>query len=140
MIVRVDANSPVPPYEQLREQIAGMVVSGTLPAGRQLPPIRQLAADLALAPGTVARAYRELEAAGLVVSRGRRGTRVSDQPRSPYPAAEVDRLLAEAARRFAAVVRQLDVPPETALAAARVAMDGIDVSPGDVAPDPTVER
>lgn len=58
--------SPVPPYEQLREQIAGLIATGLLQAGQRLPPVRQLAADLGLAGGTVARAYRELEQAGLV--------------------------------------------------------------------------
>jgi DNA-binding transcriptional regulator YhcF (GntR family) len=79
MIIEVDPASPTPPYEQIRAQIATMVEAGALPAGTQLPTIRQLAADLGLAANTVARAYRELEVQGLVVSRVRHGTTVASR-------------------------------------------------------------
>lgn len=72
----IDANSAVPPFEQLRVQFAAAIRAGLLPAGTRLPPIRQLAGDLLLAPNTVARAYRELEADQLVEGKGRRGTLV----------------------------------------------------------------
>ena len=62
MIVGLDPQSPVPPYEQLRGQIAGAIARGELRAEERLPTVRQLAADLRLAVNTVARAYRELEA------------------------------------------------------------------------------
>jgi DNA-binding transcriptional regulator YhcF (GntR family) len=74
--LRVTTTDPTPPYEQLRRQFAELIGSGVLAAGHRLPPLRQLAADLGLAVGTVARTYRELEAAGLVVSRRGGGTRV----------------------------------------------------------------
>ncbi|GHJ59560.1 GntR family transcriptional regulator [Nocardioides sp. OK12] len=74
MNLAVDTSSSVPPYEQLRAQIAGMVASGTLAAGTRLATVRQMAADLGLAPNTVARAYRELEADGVIDTHGRRGT------------------------------------------------------------------
>jgi DNA-binding transcriptional regulator YhcF (GntR family) len=73
----VDTGDPTPPYEQLRRQLAGLIQSAVLQAGDRLPPLRQLAADLGLAVGTVARAYRELESAGLVSSRRGGGTRVT---------------------------------------------------------------
>jgi DNA-binding transcriptional regulator YhcF (GntR family) len=76
-LLRVDTGDPTPPYEQLRRQLAGLIGSGTLAPGDRLPPLRQLAADLGLAVGTVARAYRELESAGLVSSRRGGGTRVT---------------------------------------------------------------
>lgn len=53
--VTVDVLDPTPPYEQLRRQLADLVGSGVLASGDRLPPVRQLAADLGLAPGTVAR-------------------------------------------------------------------------------------
>ena len=77
MILDVDPASPVPAYEQVRSQLAEMILAGALPAGHRLPPIRQLAADLGLAPGTVGRVYQELEASGLVISRVRHGTTVA---------------------------------------------------------------
>jgi DNA-binding transcriptional regulator YhcF (GntR family) len=70
----VEHDGPVPPFEQLRQQVAGQVASGALPAGIRLPTVRALAADLGLAVNTVARVYRELEADGVVVTEGRRGT------------------------------------------------------------------
>ncbi|MFW6598760.1 GntR family transcriptional regulator [Propionibacteriaceae bacterium Y2011] len=66
-----------PPYEQLRTQLINQITSGELPPGTRLPPVRRLADDLGLAPNTVARTYRELEAAGFVRTRGRNGTVVS---------------------------------------------------------------
>jgi len=73
----VDTGDPTPPYEQLRRQLADLIESAVLQSGDRLPPVRQLAADLGLAAGTVGRTYRELESAGLVSSRRGGGTRVS---------------------------------------------------------------
>ena len=74
LAVVIDVESPVPPYEQLRAHIATEVARGGLAAGARLPTVRQAAADLGLAANTVARAYRELEADGVVATHGRRGT------------------------------------------------------------------
>ncbi|WP_449060732.1 GntR family transcriptional regulator [Planomonospora algeriensis] len=76
MIV-IDAGSPVPPFEQLRAQLARQIQDRTLAVGARLPTIRHLAADLGLAVNTVGRAYRELEEAGLIETRGRAGSFVS---------------------------------------------------------------
>ncbi|GAA2904503.1 GntR family transcriptional regulator [Streptosporangium fragile] len=76
MIV-IDAASPVPPFEQLRAQLARQIQDRTLAVGARLPTIRHLAADLGLAVNTVGRAYRELEEAGLIETRGRAGSFVS---------------------------------------------------------------
>ena len=118
MIVEVDTDSAVPPFEQIRQQLATMIGAGVLDVGAQLPPIRQLAADLGLATNTVARAYRELESEGLVVSRVRHGTTVADGVPG-LSRAEVRRRLAEAARTYVAATRQLGVDPDEAMAAVR---------------------
>src|SRR5918992_1927187 len=76
MIV-IDSTSPIPPFEQLRGQLARQIQDHTLVVGTRLPTIRRLAADLGLAVNTVARAYRELEEAGLIETRGRAGSFVS---------------------------------------------------------------
>lgn len=86
----VDPALSEPPFEQLRGQLVEQIMSRELPAGTTLPPVRRLAADLGLAAGTVARAYRELEAEGYVITQGRKGTSVA-------PIAGVD----EAAQRRA---------------------------------------
>lgn len=75
--VVLNLRSAVPPYEQIRAQIAGHIAAGTLPPEARLPTVRDLASDLGVAVGTVQRAYRELEAAGLVLSRRRHGTSVA---------------------------------------------------------------
>jgi GntR family transcriptional regulator len=79
MFLAIDPTGPVPPYEQIRAQLAALINSGSLPPGTRLPSIRQLASDLRIAPGTVARAFRELEQTRHITSRGRHGTRVADQ-------------------------------------------------------------
>ncbi|MFC9336259.1 GntR family transcriptional regulator [Arthrobacter sp. NPDC057009] len=75
-MIALDATDPTPPYEQVREQIASLIRSGGLPGGHRLPTIRQLAADLRIAPGTIARAYRSLETSGLVETSRAGGTKV----------------------------------------------------------------
>jgi DNA-binding transcriptional regulator YhcF (GntR family) len=96
----IDPASPVPPYEQLRSQLATGVADGSLPAGTKLATVRQLAADLGLAPNTVARAYRELEADGVIATHGRRGTFVSSDVLVPQGArAELATDFVAAARR-----------------------------------------
>lgn len=75
--VRIDAADPTPPFEQLRRQLDDLISTGELVDGQRLPSVRQLAADLSLAAGTVARAYAELEKGGLVLSRRGAGTRVT---------------------------------------------------------------
>jgi DNA-binding transcriptional regulator YhcF (GntR family) len=97
--ITIDDDSSLPPYEQLRSQLAFQVRSGHLVPGERLPTVRQLAGDLGLAKNTVVRAYRELEEAGLVVGDGRRGTIVISRPNGTDDRAS---LIDEAAERFLA--------------------------------------
>lgn len=113
MILHVDPASPVPPYEQIRSQIAAMIAVGALSNGHRLPTIRQLAADLDLAGGTVARAYRELEQAGLIASRGRHGTTVAAA--QPARSKDRERAVIEAASTFAVQAVEAGVDPRQAL-------------------------
>jgi DNA-binding transcriptional regulator YhcF (GntR family) len=93
----VDPADPTPPYEQLRRQLVDLIEAGTLEEGERLPPLRQLAGDLGLAVGTVARTYRELEAAGLVRSRRGGGTRVAVTAAKPSAQERQARLVGLAA-------------------------------------------
>jgi DNA-binding transcriptional regulator YhcF (GntR family) len=77
LLVTIDLGAAEPPYEQVRAQLAGLIGRGSLPEGDRLPTVRALAADLGLAVNTVARAYKELEAEGLVTTRRRAGTVVA---------------------------------------------------------------
>jgi DNA-binding transcriptional regulator YhcF (GntR family) len=121
MILHVDPDSTVPPYDQIRAQITTMATTGVLPADTRLPAIRQLAADLGLAAATVQRAYRELERDHVVRSRGRHGTFIQDPPAHLDPN-EQDRRLAAAAHTYAVHARHLGVEPDHALTAARQAL------------------
>lgn len=118
MRLDIDPGSAAPPYEQVRAGIAGQIADGTLAPGAHLPTIRQLAADLGLAVNTVARAYRELEAAGLVVSRVRHGTTVAER-RPDLPPAEAMARLDEAARAYRAAARALGASLDGAIQALR---------------------
>lgn len=81
---RLDADSGVPVYRQLIDQVAGAIASGSLIAGNQLPTVRQVAVDLAINPNTVMRAYRELEIRGILETQQGTGTFISSQkPKRP---------------------------------------------------------
>jgi DNA-binding transcriptional regulator YhcF (GntR family) len=118
--IRIDEAGRAPVYAQLRDGIAARIASGRLAPGERIPPVRELAAELRLAPNTVAKAYRELEASGHLVGRGRQGTFVAEDPpeRTDDPEAALD----DAARAFARRVRKLRVPSDRALDAARKAL------------------
>ena len=105
-MISYDPRSPVPAYEQVRGQLARRIHAGELVPGARLPTVRRLAGDLGLAVNTVARAYRELEQAGLVATRGRNGTVVTgtDETRA-----------VDAAADYAATVRGLGLPAARAL-------------------------
>ena len=114
MIVEVDPDSYVPPYEQIRHQIATMIDSGVLPPAARLPSIRQLAGDLGLAANTVARSYRELEATGVIVTRVGNGTTVAKSG-ATLSQAEKNRRLRAAADAYLAAARRLGSTAEQAI-------------------------
>ncbi|GAA4757476.1 GntR family transcriptional regulator [Modestobacter marinus] len=116
--VTVDLASPIPPYEQIRGQIAAVIDSGQLEEGTRLPSMRALAGDLGVAIGTVARAYRELEGAGLVASRRRLGTVVAASSVSAADAGDVRQAAAELASR----AHRAGLSEETALSLLRAAL------------------
>lgn len=105
----LDPGAATAPYEQLRSQLATRAASGDLPAGTRLPTVRALAAELGVAPGTVARAYRELEQDGVVVTEGRRGTFVAESAAAGSADAR------SAAEAYAAAVRPLGLTRAEAL-------------------------
>lgn len=120
--VQVDTGSPVPPYEQVRLQLAEMIAAGVLAPGDRLPPLRQLASDLGLAVGTVGRAYRELEQAGLVHSRRGAGTRVASA--TPLARSQRGRRLREHAAAYVQQARRLGADDRELLQAVRHALGG----------------
>ncbi|TQK43558.1 GntR family transcriptional regulator [Streptomyces sp. SLBN-118] len=114
--IAIDSGAAVAPYEQLRAQISEQARSGALPVGYRLPTVRGLAEDLGLAANTVAKAYRALEADGVIETRGRNGTFVA----AAGDAAQ--RELAGAAQAFAGRARRLGLTQDAALSAVRDAL------------------
>ncbi len=108
MQIHISANDGVPIYVQIVNQVKYLVASGRLKAGDELPPIRVLAERLIINPNTVARAYRELETAGLVEKRRTAGTYVSDQG-SPLARRERVKILSERIDALLAESRQMDI-------------------------------
>ena len=103
MQIHISPTDGVPIYLQIVNQVKYLVSSGRLAAGEELPPIRTLAETLLVNPNTVARAYRELELAGIVLKRRTTGTYVSDtgtrlgrRDRVKIISKRIDALLAEA--------------------------------------------
>jgi DNA-binding transcriptional regulator YhcF (GntR family) len=91
--VRIDDDAPLSIHEQIVAQVAERIATGSWPPNTPLPTVRRLADELAVATGTVARADRALEAAGLIVTDGARGTRVASSPGRRVTESEQDDLL-----------------------------------------------
>jgi DNA-binding transcriptional regulator YhcF (GntR family) len=116
-VIRLDPDSAVPPYEQVRAQFAQQIADRELAVGVKLPTVRALAEQLGLAVNTVARAYRELEEAGLVETRGRAGTVVSAAGERSR-----ERVL-RAAQSYATTALELGLSADEALQIVRAALD-----------------
>ncbi|MFJ8200314.1 GntR family transcriptional regulator [Streptomyces sp. NPDC096152] len=116
MTLKIDIEDGAPPYEQVRAQISEQARSGALPVGYRLPTVRGLAESLGLAANTVAKAYRALEADGVIETRGRNGTFVA------AAGSAAEREAAVAAQGYAERVRRLGLDENAALAAVRDAL------------------
>jgi DNA-binding transcriptional regulator YhcF (GntR family) len=110
--ISVNLHSATPPYEQIRAQITSLIAVGALAPGTRLPTVRSLAADLGIAAGTVARAYRELEQSGQIETRRRNGTVVAGMS---APTAPVRMPPAVSAEVIAAVDRYIGAGHEAGL-------------------------
>jgi GntR family transcriptional regulator len=114
MQIHISPNDGVPIYLQIVQQVKYLVASGRLAPGEELPPIRTLAEQLLINPNTVARAYRELEIAGVVTKRRTSGTYVS-QDGSPLARQERLKILAERVDALLVEARQMDIRIEEVL-------------------------
>jgi GntR family transcriptional regulator len=112
MNVDVDFRSHVPIYLQILEQIKGLVVSGALRPGDQLPTVRQMAADLRVNFNTVARAYRILDEAGFISTQQGRGTYVIEPPDREQIEGLRQASLDGLARTFLANAARMGVAPD----------------------------
>jgi len=110
--IHISAHDGVPIYLQIVNQVKYLVASGRMAAGEELPPIRTLAEQLLINPNTVARAYRELELAGVVTKRRTAGTYVSDTT-SPLARRERLKIVTERVDALLAEARQMNIDTET---------------------------
>jgi GntR family transcriptional regulator len=112
MHLRVSASDGVPIYLQIVNQVKYLVAAQRLAQGEALPSVRKLAEQLVVNPNTVARAYRELEAAGVLITRRGAGVYVADGG-SPLARGEQTRILTERIDVLLAEARQMNVDLET---------------------------
>ena len=112
----VNPHSHEAPFEQVRAQLAGLIATGRLLPGDRLPTVRALAADLGLAVNTVARAFKELEAAGLVETRRRAGTVVASGEHT------ADVAVAALAEKYAVAAREAGLEDSAAIDLVRSAL------------------
>ena len=111
MRLHISTKDGVPIYQQIITQIKHMVASGRLSPGEIMPPIRVLAEQLLINPNTVARAYKELEAAGIFTSRQGSGTRVAEKG-SPLEYSERLQVIAQLVEGLLVEANQLDFSVE----------------------------
>lgn len=114
--IKIDPSATAAPYEQIRRQVTAQVERGALSPGTRMPTVRALAEELGVAANTVARAYRELEADGVLDTRGRAGTFVTGDG--------VDAEARAAARAYATRVTALGLSPADAVRLVEQALGG----------------
>ncbi len=107
MHIEIQPRDGTPIYRQIVQQVTYQIASGQLRANHELPPIRTLAEQLVVTPNTIAKAYRELESAGLVYKRPGAGTYVADINDSPLAEREKKRILSSRADSLLAEASQL---------------------------------
>ena len=112
MQLHISPNDPTPIYLQIVKQVKHLVAAGRLVPGEELPPIRTLAERLVVNPNTVARAYRELEAAGILSTRRTAGTYVAEGGVPRLEKQERLRLLTERVDALVVEARHMDIATE----------------------------
>jgi GntR family transcriptional regulator len=114
MQIRIDNASNRPVYRQIVDQIKRDIAMGRLIKGEKLPTVRQLAAQLAINPNTIAKAYRQLETEGIIVTRPGAGAFIANLDSSLSWAVR-KRLLSEELERIAVEAFHMQIDRETLL-------------------------
>lgn len=82
-----------PIYEQIKDELRRLIISGALGGDERLPSVRDMAANLAINPNTIQRAYRELEMEGYIYTVSGKGSYAA--PQDGISTARIQRLLTE---------------------------------------------
>jgi len=125
--LQVEPSSATPIYEQIVARIEEAVATGRLTPGERLPAVRELAAELEVAPGTVARAYGALEQRGVLETRGARGTHVALRPPQPPGNPNLQPALSDLLRPVAVAAYHMG-------ARAQDVRDALETAMGDIFP------
>jgi GntR family transcriptional regulator len=126
LAIRIDADSPTPVYRQISDAIRPLLVSGALRPGDLLPPVRQLAVDLAVHFNTVAEAYRTLAEEGWLDLRRRRGAQVIERLAPPKVSPESALKLAQRLRELVASSQAEGIPPKSIARQLRRIVEALD--------------
>lgn len=107
----IEFHSGVPAYKQIVHQVQAAIALGELQEGEQLPTLRELHLKLKVNPNTVAKAYRELEVAGLIATTRGSGCFVAPTP-APQALSPNDKhmKLRELAARFMGEAKSYGIP------------------------------
>ena len=111
MIIEIDYKCGIPPHQQIADGLAMRILTGTLPAGQELPSVKELSLQLKVNPNTVERAYQAMKALRLVRSDAQgRWVVVPDEDR--HPSALGSDITSRALQRVIRQARELGLPPE----------------------------
>jgi len=123
--IRIDVESTAPAYRQIADSIRTLLVNGALSPGDLLPPVRQLAIDLAVHFNTVAEAYRTLADEGWLDLKRRRGAQVIARATPSEPPPQADLKFLQRLRELVAASQAEGLPPQTIASHLREIAEGL---------------
>lgn len=126
LTIRIDADSPTPVYRQISDAIRPLLVAGVLRPGDSLPPVRQLAIDLAIHFNTVAGAYRTLAEEGWLDLRRHRGAQVVERITPPSVRPDAALKFGQRLRELVAVSQAAGLPPKSIARQLRRIVEALD--------------
>jgi GntR family transcriptional regulator len=136
MQIRIDNTSNRPVYQQIIDQVKRDIALGRLIKDEKLPTVRQLARQLTINPNTIAKAYRQLESEGIIVTKPGSGAFIANLD-SNLSKAVRKRLLSDELERIAVEAFHMQIDRQTLLELFNNAIEKLNVPskkppPGDL--------